>query len=253
MVTSTRYYRLAPTSCNYLKTKLLNKIIFAVCLSFFSTFLPAQQELDVAQHARYLDSNATNPAFFPEKKSLAIGLPVFGWTPQVWRHYLPRCLCKTRRKNLDFGNIINRLDPVNDLFFEQRNEVLNIGLKLPGKMLLHAGYANRLSGVFKYPKSLPELLERQCPLYRPANRHCFKSRYFRLEPMEPGLGQGFRRFQNRGKSQIVNGSECSVHRPRPPKSERLYLERYLSIEPSNRLWHLFVLNHICHRYLRFGI
>lgn len=160
MVTSTKHFRLAQTGCNYLKTKPLNKIIIAVCLSLFSTFLPAQEELMLHSLPDIWHSNATNPAFFPEKKFLVIGLPGIGLDAAhsgdiTYRDVFVKQGGKTV---VDFGNIINRLDPVNDLFFEQRNEVLNIGLKLPGKMFLNAGYANRLSGVFKYPKSLPELL-----------------------------------------------------------------------------------------------
>lgn len=105
-------------------------------------------------------STSTNPAFFPENKKFFIGLPGIGLDAAHSGDITYRDIFVKSgdRTIIDFGNVIDRLDFTNEAYFDQRNEVVNLGLRLPGKFFLQAGYANRLSGTITYPKALPELL-----------------------------------------------------------------------------------------------
>lgn len=105
-------------------------------------------------------STSTNPAFFQEGKRFYIGLPGISLDAAHSGDiaYNDLFIKQNGQTIIDFSNVINRLDFTNDVYFEQRNDIVNLGIKLPGKFILQAGYANRLSGKMTYPKALPELL-----------------------------------------------------------------------------------------------
>jgi hypothetical protein len=122
--------------------------------------MSAQEELMLHTLPEVWHSNATNPAFFPENKKFMLGLPGIGLDAAhsgdiTYRDVFVK---DGDRTIIDFGNVINRLDFTNEVYFDQRNEIINLGLRLPGKFMLQAGYANRLSGNITYPKALPALL-----------------------------------------------------------------------------------------------
>jgi Family of unknown function (DUF5723) len=127
---------------------------------FLTLRLSAQEELMLHSLSDVWHSTSTNPAFFPEDKKFILGLPGIGLDAAhsgdiTYRDIFVKSGDKTI---IDFSNVINRLDFTNEAYFDQRNEIVNLGLRLPGKIMLQAGYANRLSGTITYPKALPELL-----------------------------------------------------------------------------------------------
>ncbi len=105
-------------------------------------------------------STSTNPAFFPEGKKFILGLPGISLDGAHSGDvsYRDVFVKDGNRTILDFSNVIGKLDFTNEAHFDQRTEIINLGIRLPGKIMLQAGYANRLSGVLVYPKALPELL-----------------------------------------------------------------------------------------------
>lgn len=120
----------------------------------------AQEELMLHSLPDVWHSTSTNPAFFPQNKKFIVGLPGIGLDAAhsgdiTYRDVFVKQGDKTI---IDFGNVIDRLDFTNEAYFDQRTEIINLGIRLPGKFMLQAGYANRLSGNIVYPKALPELL-----------------------------------------------------------------------------------------------
>jgi Family of unknown function (DUF5723) len=132
-----------------------------VFLVFFCALrLSAQQELMLHTMSDVWHSNTTNPAFFPENKKFILGLPGFGIdaahsSPITFNDVFVK---EGGRSTVNFSNIIDQLDPINELYFDQRYDIANLGVRLPGKIMLTAGYANRLSANIVYPKALPALL-----------------------------------------------------------------------------------------------
>ena len=126
----------------------------------FASQLTAQQELMLHSLPNIWHSTTTNPAFFPENKKFVLGLSGVGLDAAHSGDITYRDIFKKNgdRTIIDFSNAIDRLDPNNEAQIDQRSDVVSLGFRLPGKMYLQAGYANRLSGVVNYPKSLPELL-----------------------------------------------------------------------------------------------
>ncbi len=120
----------------------------------------AQQELMLHSLSDVWHSNATNPAFFPAEKHFIIGLPGIGLdaahSGEV--RYKDIFVKDGDRTILDFSNALAKLDPTNTVNFEQRIETISLGIRLPGKIWLQAGHANRLSGTVVYPKTLPSLI-----------------------------------------------------------------------------------------------
>ncbi|MDO8368028.1 MAG: DUF5723 family protein [Saprospiraceae bacterium] len=127
---------------------------------FFSLQLSAQQELMLHSLPDVWHSTATNPAFFPEDKHFAIGLPGIGLDAAHSGEvsYKDIFVKSDGRTQIDFTNALAKLDPVNTVFFEQRIETASVGFRLPGKIWLQAGHANRLSGAITYPKTLPSMI-----------------------------------------------------------------------------------------------
>lgn len=133
-------------------------VCFALALLPFSG--KAQQELMLHNLPDVWHSTSTNPAFFPENKKFALGLPGIALDAEHSGNitYNDIFVKQNGKTVIDFGNIIDKLDPENTIRFNQRNETVTLGFRLPGKFRLQAGHAVRTSGVIVYPKSLPELL-----------------------------------------------------------------------------------------------
>lgn len=105
-------------------------------------------------------STSTNPAFFPEGKRIAVGLPGIGLDAAHSGDisYKDIFIKDGNRTKIDFSGALAKLDPSNTVNFEQRIETVSLGIRLPGKIWLQAGHANRLSGTLTYPKTLPALI-----------------------------------------------------------------------------------------------
>ncbi len=105
-------------------------------------------------------SASTNPAFFPENKKFVIGLPGIGLDAAHSGDvsYKDIFVKDGDRTLINFSNALAKLDPSNTVQFEQRVETVSLGIRLPGKIWLSAGHANRLSGSIIYPKTLPALI-----------------------------------------------------------------------------------------------
>lgn len=129
----------------------------ASCLSFQ---LSAQQELMLHSLPDVWHSTSTNPAFFPENKHIAIGLPGIGLDAAHSGDisYKDIFVKNGDRTQIDFSNALDKLDFSNTVQFEQRIETVSFGIRLPGKIWLQASHANRLSGSVIYPKTLPALI-----------------------------------------------------------------------------------------------
>ncbi|MFN0215412.1 MAG: DUF5723 family protein [Saprospiraceae bacterium] len=129
-----------------------------VLLAF--TQASAQQELMLHTLPEVLHSNATNPAFFPQNKHFAIGLPGIGLDASHSGEisYKDIFVKDGDRTIMNFSNALSKLEPTNTVRFEQRIETVSLGLRLPGKIWLQAAHANRLSGLVVYPKTLPALI-----------------------------------------------------------------------------------------------
>jgi len=135
----------------------MGSLMLMLLLSFQ---LSAQQELMLHSLPDVWHSTSTNPAFFPENKHIAIGLPGIGLDAAHSGDvsYKDVFVKNGDRTVIDFTNALAKLDPSNTVFFEQRIETLSFGIRLPGKIWLQAGHANRLSGSVTYPKTLPSLI-----------------------------------------------------------------------------------------------
>lgn len=120
----------------------------------------AQQELLLHSSPEIWHSNATNPAFFPEEKKFVLGLPGQALDASHSGNITyGDVFVKNGDKTLvDFGGIIDKLDPSNKVQFDQRVETVSLGVRLPFKLALQAGHAVRFSGAAVYPQSLPQLL-----------------------------------------------------------------------------------------------
>lgn len=125
-----------------------------------ATRLAAQQELMLNTLPDLWHSNSLNPAFFPAEKKIAIGLPGFsldaGHSGDIG--YRDIFVKNGDQTEINFGNAIQKLDPQNELFLDQRIETLSLGWRLSKRLALHVGHANRLTGTMSYPKTLPELI-----------------------------------------------------------------------------------------------
>ncbi len=137
--------------------KLSGSLMLAL---FLSLQLSAQQELMLHSLPDVWHSNSTNPSFFPENKIIAIGLPGIGLDAAHSGDisYKDIFVKDGDRTKIDFSKALDKLDPTNTVQFEQRIETVSFGIRLPGKIWLQAGHANRLSGSIVYPKALPALI-----------------------------------------------------------------------------------------------
>lgn len=119
----------------------------------------AQQELMLHQQTSLWQTAATNPAFFPKEKRVALGLPSFGLDAAhsggiTFNDLLRR---EGNRTIVDLGKAIDKLEPENEGHYGQRFETFSLGLRLPGKFFIQASHAVRISAVVNYPKTLAEL------------------------------------------------------------------------------------------------
>lgn len=129
------------------------------CLLFASQ-LSAQQELMLQTLPDLWHATSINPALFPANKRIAIGLPAYALDASHSGDITYNDLLRKEgdRNVIDFGQVIDKLDPENTLYFDQRIETLSLGFRLPGNWSIQASHANRLTGLATYPKSLAEVL-----------------------------------------------------------------------------------------------
>ena len=137
-------------------------ILFTLALIAGAAQLTAQQELMLSQMNKVWQMNQINPSFFPEGKRIAIGLPAFSvdaaHSSSISYNDFFR---KENGKTLfDFGPVIAKLDPQNEVTYQQRIETVSLGLRLPGKgeTVVQAGHAIRLNSNLTYSKELIQLL-----------------------------------------------------------------------------------------------
>ncbi|MFM8372117.1 MAG: DUF5723 family protein, partial [Bacteroidota bacterium] len=126
----------------------------ATVLLSFPIVLPAfaQQELLLHSSPEIWHSNATNPAFFPEEKKFVLGLPGQALDASHSGNitYGDVFVKNGDKTVVDFGGIIDKLDPSNKVQFDQRVETVSLGVRLPFKLALQAGHAMRFSGAAVY-------------------------------------------------------------------------------------------------------
>jgi hypothetical protein len=141
-----------------MKIKYINILILLISAS--QAF--AQQEMMLHSLSNLWHSNTSvNPAFFPENKRIVIGLPAYSidaaHSGDLTYNDIFRKDCD--RTVVDFDNAISKLDPENELRFDQRLETVSFGYRSKsGKWGIQAGHAIAFSGTLTYPKSLPELI-----------------------------------------------------------------------------------------------
>jgi hypothetical protein len=132
---------------------------FFLFLLFFSKNMFAQQELMLHQMPNIWHKNSLNPAWFPDDKHIAIGLPSL--TLDQFHSGKISLNDFIRKENgntfYDLTNVIPKLDAVNNFNINERIETVSFGIKLAG-WGLSVGHAIRFSGDVIYPKSMAELL-----------------------------------------------------------------------------------------------
>lgn len=140
-------------------SRLFHYILLAPAFCCVATALNAQQELQLHQQNGLFHSISTNPAFFPKDKKIAIGLPSFGLDAAhsgdiTYNDILSK---QGDRTILNLGNAIAKLEPENEVHYDQRFETVSLGLRLPRNWFVQAGHAVRLTATVNYPRSLAEL------------------------------------------------------------------------------------------------
>ncbi|MBL7775958.1 MAG: hypothetical protein JNK89_08135 [Saprospiraceae bacterium] len=156
----------------------------------------AQQELLLHQQgaAGLWNATAVNPAFFPKEKRLAIGLPAFGLDAAHSGNITYNDLLREQggRTVLDLGPAIDKLEPENDAYYDQRFETFSLGLRLPGNWWLQAGHAVRLNAALNYPKALAELFwNGNAPYIGQTLEVGFATTTFDWNELSLGLGKQF--------------------------------------------------------------
>ena len=137
------------------------KYKFSFLLFLLASGLNAQQELMLNALPDLWHTNSVNPAFFPEGKRFAVGLPGYSLDAAhsgdiTYNDILRR---EGDRTVIDLGNVIDKLDPENEVFFDQRVETVSFGIRSrDDKWGLQLGHAIVLSGWVNYPKALAEVL-----------------------------------------------------------------------------------------------
>ena len=138
------------------------KYISAIVLLLSTCQAYAQQEMMLHSLSNLWHSNTSvNPAFFPENKRIVIGLPAYSLDAAHSGNITYNDIFRKDgdRTIVDFDNAISKLDPENDLSFDQRLETFSFGYRTRnGKWGIQAGHAIAYSGTLTYPKSLPELI-----------------------------------------------------------------------------------------------
>ena len=144
---------------NCVKIRFLCAVTMLLSLTIMQPVF-AQQELLLHSSPEIWHSNATNPAFFPDEKKFVLGLPgqALDASHSGTITYGDVFINNGDKTLVDFGGIIDKLDPSNKIQFDQRTETVSLGVRLPFKLALQAGHAIRFSGAAVYPKALPQLL-----------------------------------------------------------------------------------------------
>ena len=122
----------------------------------------SQQELLFHTLPDLLQNTAHNPAVFPKDKKIAVGVGAFSLDAAHSNGlaYQDVFVEQNGRTILDLGLFIEKLEPENTVFADQRIETVSLGFRLPGNMALQVGHANRLVADITYPKTLAELIWR---------------------------------------------------------------------------------------------
>ncbi|MCY7327894.1 MAG: DUF5723 family protein, partial [Saprospiraceae bacterium] len=112
------------------------------CL-LFAFQLSAQQELMLQTLPDLWHATSINPALFPANKRIAIGLPAYSLDASHSGDITYNDLLRKAgdRNVIDFGQVIDKLEPENTLHFDQRIETFSFGLRLPGNWSIQAGHA----------------------------------------------------------------------------------------------------------------
>lgn len=123
--------------------------------------LDAQQEMMLHSMSNLWHSNSLNPAFFPVGKKIAIGLPAYSLDAAHSGDITYNDLLRKDgdRTIIDLGNVIDKLDPENEVYFDQRIETVSLGFRSGNdKWAFQFGHAILFNGWVKYPKSLAEVI-----------------------------------------------------------------------------------------------
>jgi hypothetical protein len=123
--------------------------------------LQAQQELMLSSLSDLWHTNSLNPALFPEGKRIAIGLPAFSIDVAHSGNLTYNDFFRQEgdRTILDLGKALNKLEPENEVNFDQRIETVSLGMRSRnGQWALQISHAIQLTGFARYPKSLAEIL-----------------------------------------------------------------------------------------------
>jgi Family of unknown function (DUF5723) len=141
----------------------LNITFLYTCVLFItaSNTSFAQQESMLSQMNKSWQFNSINPAFFPEEKRIAVGLPSFGVDAfhsgtLTYNDFIKNV---NGKKQVDFEQIISKLEPENNISYRQRFETFSVGLRLPGigKTAVSISHAIRLNSNTSYTKEMVQL------------------------------------------------------------------------------------------------
>jgi len=130
------------------------------CL-FFAGEIVAQQELMLNSLPDVWHSNSVNPAFYPKNKRFFIGLPAYSIDLSHSGDIAYKDIFREDgdRTVIDLDNAIGKLEPENEVFFDQRIETVSLGIRSKNDLWgLQVGHAILFNGWVKYPKELAELL-----------------------------------------------------------------------------------------------
>jgi Family of unknown function (DUF5723) len=135
--------------------------IYLLPLLFVASVAHAQQELMLSQMPDAWQQSSLNPAYFPKEKRIVIGLPsvaIDAWHSGTLS-YNDLFRDDNGTRVFDFGQIIEKLDPVNEVSYRQRIETASVGFRLPGpgKSAITLGHAIRLNSNITYTKELAQL------------------------------------------------------------------------------------------------
>jgi hypothetical protein len=187
-----------------------NKLFFFILLLAFR--VQGQQELMLESLPDVWHSTAVNPAFFPEHRHLIIGLPGYALDAAHTGNvtYNDVFVKNGDKTQIDFGRVIDKLDPQNKAFFEQRIETFSLGLRI-GKWSLQAGHANRYSGVLEYPKSLPQLIwNGNAPYIGQTVNISLKAQVFDWNEWSAGISRKFGALTVGGRVKYLTGISALV-------------------------------------------
>ncbi len=132
-----------------------------IFLLFLSAGLGAQQELMLSSLPDLWHSNSINPAFYPEGKRFFIGVPALSLDIAHSGELTYNDLFREEgdRTYIDLSQAIDKLEPENELFYQQRIETVSLGLRSRDSLWgLQLGHAILLNAWVKYPKSLAQIL-----------------------------------------------------------------------------------------------